>query len=645
MPLSRKPISSSALPYLSLSSFVYVPDHVHSDDNFVNGRKGHSFPQRRLTRQRKPQYFSNHDLGLYTSVTSTLLPASPESTPKSWSLPGSDHCSSSSVPLPLPSPGFSLTRIPEASGSPNIGLAQLGSSRLELPSNALGRRYSQDLTVDDAKYNLRVKVPPASFSTNDFSSPVAPQTLNRGDLFTSYLANDSANSSNNNGKGFFQDVDIEVINYNLRLHSAARSAPTSIFSCPTTSPRRSSNVDFFPLFSEVRHELQNNHAGYSSTKVSTIRTMNSADHSPLHSPTIRGTYLNPKSQERVAKHQHRKFLNMERPENNSHVAAHPLPLPPRANLPVQLSIQAQSSVVHHATENPYVSPMKSQWQKGKLIGRGTFGSVYMAINRETGASCAMKEVDLIPNDPKSAECIKQLEQEIKVLRQLEHPNIVKYFGSEIVDNHFYIYLEYVHPGSINKFVRESCGAITESVVQNFTRHILSGLAYLHSTKTIHRDIKGANLLVDASGTVKLADFGMAKFLTGQSDDLSLKGSPYWMAPEIMMSAIKKDANPNPNLALAVDIWSLGCTIIEMLTGKPPWSEFEGPQAMFKVLHRSPPIPETLSSDGKDFLQQCFQRDPADRPSAEKLLEHRFVQNWHNRNVSVHSNIFQTEPIR
>ncbi|PKI45459.1 hypothetical protein CRG98_034114 [Punica granatum] len=124
----------------------------------------------------------------------------------------------------------------------------------------------------------------------------------------------------------------------------------------------------------------------------------------------------------------------------------------------------------------------------------------------------MKQVDLVPDDPKCAESIKQLEQEIKVLRQLKHPNIVQYYGSEITDDHFYIYLEYVYPGSINNYVQYHCGAMNESVVRNFTRHILSGLAYLHSTNTVHRDIKGANLLVDAMGVVKLADFGMAKHI-------------------------------------------------------------------------------------------------------------------------------------
>ncbi|MQL90593.1 hypothetical protein Taro_023185 [Colocasia esculenta] len=164
-----------------------------------------------------------------------------------------------------------------------------------------------------------------------------------------------------------------------------------------------------------------------------------------------------------------------------------------------------------------------------------------------------------------------LVKEINVLSQLKHPNIVQYYGSEIIDDCFYIYLEYIFPGSINKYVREHCGAITESIVRNFTRHILKGLAYLHSKKTMHRDIKGANLLVDSSGVVKLADFGMAKHLSGAKAVLSLKGTPYWMAPEVVQAMMCKDAGYD----LSVDIWSLGCTTIEMFTGKHPWDGYEG----------------------------------------------------------------------
>ncbi|CAK7337624.1 unnamed protein product [Dovyalis caffra] len=424
---------------------------------------------------------------------------------------------------------------------------------------------------------------------------------------------------------------------NFGINIPIRSAPTSPFSSPVRSPQRMSNAaDMLPYY----HMIAQANQVWSAPEMATLDIPGlpppafmdigafSTDSSPLQSPPN----ISPRQRSRSPTGPSSPLsakLSIEssaaRRESNANLEVHPLPLPPGAGVPTP------SVPVPLTLPKPESTPMKSQWQKGKLIGRGTFGSVYVASNRETGALCAMKEVEMFPDDPKSAECIKQLEQEIKVLSQLKHPNIVQYYGSEIVDDKFYIYLEYVHPGSINKYVREHCGAITESVVRNFSRHILSGLAYLHSMKTIHRDIKGANLLVDASGVVKLADFGMAKLLTGQAADLSLKGSPYWMAPELMQAVMQKDASSD--LALAVDIWSLGCTIIEMLTGKPPWSEYEGAAAMFKVMRDSPAIPETLSPEGKDFMRCCFRRNPAERPSATILLEHRWLKNSQQIDVS------------
>ncbi|ESQ42247.1 hypothetical protein EUTSA_v10015359mg [Eutrema salsugineum] len=403
------------------------------------------------------------------------------------------------------------------------------------------------------------------------------------------------------------------------LNIPTMSAPTSPYMSPVPSPKRTSNTGqdlrlfYLPPKSNQAWsapDMPLDTSGLPPPAFYDI-TAFSTDNSPIHTPQ-------PRSPRRhMSPQQSRPSSPLHSPTPHSNV--HPLPLPPGASCP---SSSSPASVQAPLKRDSF--PMNSQWKKGKLIGRGTFGSVYVASNSETGALCAMKEVELFPDDPKSEECIKQLEQEIKLLSNLQHQNIVQYFGSEIVEDRFFIYLEYVHPGSINKYIREHCGTMTESVVRSFTRHILSGLAYLHSKKTVHRDIKGANLLVDASGVVKLADFGMAKHLTGQRADLSLKGSPYWMAPELMQAVMQKDTNPD--LAFAVDIWSLGCTIIEMFTGKPPWSEFEGAAAMFKVMRDTPPVPESMSHEGKDFLRLCFQRNPAERPTASMLLEHRFLKN-------------------
>jgi serine/threonine protein kinase len=149
--------------------------------------------------------------------------------------------------------------------------------------------------------------------------------------------------------------------------------------------------------------------------------------------------------------------------------------------------------------------------------------------------------------------------------------------------------------------------------------------------TICRDIKGANILVDPSGRVKLADFGMAKHINGQHCPFSFKGSPYWMAPEVI-----KNSN---GCNLAVDIWSLGCTVLEMATSKPPWSQYEGIAAVFKIGNSKelPPIPDHLSERCKDFIRKCLQRDPSQRPTSAELLQHPFIQNGISLEKSVAPN--------
>ncbi|KAK0577617.1 hypothetical protein LWI29_035826 [Acer saccharum] len=617
------------------------------DVNFARNRWQSSLTNRRLTRQRKLRYVTDDELGLSTVDRPHSSTSPPGSSWKSRSATGPGHWSSAPLPEPLPLPELKFLRRPKSSGSnPGHGLG----SPEETSGSACGRkspthrasarpsiqfpdnRYFQEPHAESVNIDFCLSTPVRSSPvvSPPFPSPVVtPPRSNGANRFPLH----TAKSLTNRRWRFSDDLNVESANHNLRVNASPRSAPTS----PAVSPQRTKTADIFSSFwasqkiedwSTVEVLESGRSAGNTSPLSPVKRTVHSTGHSPFPSPTMQSPEITPRRDNKFSfplhPKQHSQNSN-DRPES-SRVTAHPLPLPPGASPPPQSSMPA---VMNHYIEMPTAS-LKGQWQKGKLIGRGTFGSVYIATNRVTGASCAMKEVDIIPDDPKSAECIKQLQQEIRVLRQLQHQNIVQYYGSEVIDDHFYIYLEYVHPGSINKYLRAHCGAITESIVRNFTRHILSGLAFLHSKKTIHRDIKGANLLVDAKGVVKLADFGMAKHLTGLTYELSMKGSPYWMAPEVMLAVMQNKSNPD--LALAVDIWSLGCTVIEMLTGKPPWSELEGPQAMFKVLHKSPSIPETLSSEGKDFLQCCLQREPAKRSSAIKLLDHPFVRNLNDQNV-------------
>ncbi|XP_059432018.1 mitogen-activated protein kinase kinase kinase 3 [Corylus avellana] len=309
-------------------------------------------------------------------------------------------------------------------------------------------------------------------------------------------------------------------------------------------------------------------------------------------------------------------LNLESPtgkQEDGKSQCHRLPLPPGSpTSPSALPNTRTSGVVENTTST------QSNWKKGRLLGRGTFGHVYLGFNSGSGQMCAIKEVRVASDDQTSRECLKQLNQEINLLSQLSHPNIVRYYGSELGEETLSVYLEYVSGGSIHKLLQEY-GPFKEPVIQNYTRQIISGLAYLHGRHTVHRDIKGANILVDPNGEIKLADFGMAKHITACSSMLSFKGSPYWMAPEVVM-------NTN-GYSLAVDIWSLGCTILEMATSKPPWSQYEGVAAIFKIGNSkdTPEIPECLSNDAKSFIKLCLQRDPLARPTAIKLLDHPFIR--------------------
>jgi mitogen-activated protein kinase kinase kinase len=181
--------------------------------------------------------------------------------------------------------------------------------------------------------------------------------------------------------------------------------------------------------------------------------------------------------------------------------------------------------------------------------------------------------------------------EISLLKQLSHPNIVRYLGSEKIGECYFIYLEYMSGGSIASLLKKH-GAFAEQIVKNYVRQILTGLYYLHKHKVIHRDIKGANLLVDSDGVVKLADFGCSKRLErsqSQEDMLtSLKGSVPWMAPEVIRQV---------RYGRKIDIWSLGCSVIEMLSASHPWGEMENHLAgMMKIALSSelPEFPEHIS---------------------------------------------------
>ncbi|GJE91912.1 Pkinase domain-containing protein [Phanerochaete sordida] len=257
--------------------------------------------------------------------------------------------------------------------------------------------------------------------------------------------------------------------------------------------------------------------------------------------------------------------------------------------------------------------MLSAYQLGDSLGKGAFGQVYRALNWETGETVAVKEIQL-SNIPKSE--IGQIMSEINLLKNLNHPNIVKYKGYEKTPEFLYIILEFCENGSLHNICKRF-GKFPETLVGVYISQVLEGLMYLHDQGVIHRDIKGANILTNKDGCVKLADFGVASNTAGTGiRENEVVGSPYWMAPEVIEQS---------GATTASDIWSVGCTVIELLEGKPPFHFLDPMPALFRIVQDDcPPIPEGSSPVVKDFLYHCFQKDPNLRVSAKKLLKHPWM---------------------
>ncbi|KAI9461832.1 MAP kinase [Boletus coccyginus] len=269
-----------------------------------------------------------------------------------------------------------------------------------------------------------------------------------------------------------------------------------------------------------------------------------------------------------------------------------------------------------------------KWVRGELIGKGTYGRVYLALNATTGEMIAVKQVEMPTtasdkNDSRQASYVQALKMESETLKDLDHPHIVAYLGFEETPNFLSIFLEYVPGGSVGSCLRDH-GKFDEEVTKSFTAQILDGLAYLHSKNIIHRDLKSDNILVEKTGICKISDFGVSK----RADDdqaayTAMQGTVFWMAPEVIGSQKGKGYNSK------VDIWSVGCVVLEMWAGRRPWPDEDFFTVMFKVSHegKSPPIPPDviLSDLAVDFKDRCFAVHPDARASTAELIQHPYLK--------------------
>ncbi|KAI9337902.1 kinase-like domain-containing protein [Zopfochytrium polystomum] len=252
---------------------------------------------------------------------------------------------------------------------------------------------------------------------------------------------------------------------------------------------------------------------------------------------------------------------------------------------------------------------------GNRLGKGQFGVVYKALNSGTGEVVAIKRIPIVEKDGSS---MKDLMGEVELLRSLSHPNITQYHGFAVEGSYLHIVLEYAENGSLLTMIRQF-GVLSEPLCCTYTRGILIGLDYLHGKNIAHLDLKCANVLTTKDGTVKLTDFGVSETLTAsQRKSNATPGTAYWIAPEIV--------NLEERLPQS-DIWSLGCTVIEMLTGNPPYRDLDQYTALYWIGQREegPPLPPDLSLALESFLTNCcFVINPLRRATAAQCLTHPWL---------------------
>ncbi|XP_023049536.1 mitogen-activated protein kinase kinase kinase 19 isoform X1 [Piliocolobus tephrosceles] len=277
------------------------------------------------------------------------------------------------------------------------------------------------------------------------------------------------------------------------------------------------------------------------------------------------------------------------------------------------------------SENSLKSEEPILWTKGEILGKGAYGTVYCGLTSQ-GQLIAVKQVALDTSDKLATEKeYQKLQEEVDLLKALKHVNIVAYLGTCLQENTVSIFMEFVPGGSISSIINRF-GPLPEMVFCKYTKQILQGVAYLHENCVVHRDIKGNNVMLMPTGIIKLIDFGCAKRLAwaglnGTHSDMlkSMHGTPYWMAPEVINES---------GYGRKSDIWSIGCTVFEMATGKPPLASMDRMAAMFYIgAHRGlmPPLPDHFSENAADFVRMCLTRDQHERPSALQLLKHSFLE--------------------
>lgn len=438
------------------------------------------------------------------------------------------------------------------------------------------------------------------FPNLDVDQPVLDEAEGMlGDLPPSPIAEEEAQEQHGNDKPITSSRISKFYNDTDTLGSdestlKALERPASIMSVAQKNSRRSQGLGRMKSIREVAHKRYTQ--GYTRGAAEQVPPMPSG----AAAKAAGGSSSN-NNNSNLMRRKSTKMFNANivqiRPERGSMI----LPQIPQDHLP---------GLPHSANNQIPKRQTTFRWFKGQLIGKGTYGRVYLGMNATTGEFLAVKEVEVNPkaaqgDKNKMKELVAALDQEIDTMQHLDHVNIVQYLGCERKETSISIFLEYIPGGSIGSCLRKH-GKFEESVVASLTRQTLSGLAYLHREGILHRDLKADNILLDVDGTAKISDFGISKKtdnIYGNDKTNSMQGSVFWMAPEVIRSQ-------GEGYSAKVDIWSLGCVVLEMFAGRRPWSRDEAVGAIYKIANgESPPIPEEVSAEVSPvalaFMWDCF----------------------------------------
>lgn len=284
-----------------------------------------------------------------------------------------------------------------------------------------------------------------------------------------------------------------------------------------------------------------------------------------------------------------------------------------ASTSFELPPQTQGKTLKELVSNP---GNKDLYKDMRKIGEGSTGDVFVARNSKTDELIAIKKMQI------NSENVKLLTSEIEIMKDVNHPNIIKFIEAFIVDeNQLWVVMEYMDGGCLTDILEQfESVQFTESHIAYICLETLKALNYIHSKHRIHRDIKSDNILLSSKGNIKVADFGYAAQLTLQQQKRNtVVGTPYWMAPELIRGH---------DYGVKVDIWSLGIMLREMIEGEPPYMEFPPLRALFLITTKGiPPLKDESkwSKEFLDFYEKCLEKEVEKRPDSNELLNHPFLK--------------------